>query len=228
MINDRLILIGVAALSAVATAGWVRQTPAVMPQATNFNAPMALEADYALPATSASFAQPVQVAARRVSDNRYGMRTRPVQRVYDDRRDDRRVYDDRPVSQPRSKAKSAAIIGGSAAAGAAIGAMAGGGKGAAIGAITGGAGGLVYDQVTRRKNDDAYRNTDTYRSNGAVYDDQPYRNERSTKERIAIIGGSAAAGAAIGGIAGGGKGAAIGALGGGAAGYVYDRMTKNR
>ena len=73
-----------------------------------------------------------------------------------------------------------------------------------------------------------YRDTDSYRSNGAVYDDQPYRNERSTKERVAIIGGSAAAGAAIGGIAGGGKGAAIGALGGGAAGYIYDRMTKNR
>ena len=107
----------------------------------------------------------------------------------------------RAVSLPRSKAKSAAIIGGSAAAGAAIGAMAGGGKGAAIGAITGGAGGLVYDQVTRRKDDEQYRDTDSYRSNGAVYDDQPYRNERSTKERVAIIGGSAAAGAAIGGIA---------------------------
>ena len=127
MINDRLVLIGFAALSAVATAGWVRQTPAV--------APLPLEADYGVPVTSTAFEQPVQIAASP---------TRPIQRVYDDRR----VYDGRAVSQPRSKAKSAAIIGGSAAAGAAIGAMAGGGKGAAIGAITGGAGGLVYDQVT--------------------------------------------------------------------------------
>ena len=58
---------------------------------------------------------------------------------------------------------------------------------------------------------------------------KPYKDvsQRSTKERVAIIGGGAAAGAAIGGLAGGGKGAAIGALGGGAAGYIYDRMTKN-
>lgn len=40
---------------------------------------------------------------------------------------------------------------GSAGAGAAIGALAGGGKGAAIGAIAGGAGGFVYDRATREK-----------------------------------------------------------------------------
>ena len=46
MINDRLVLVGVATLSAVATAGWLRQTPAaVMPQATNFSAPMSLAAE---------------------------------------------------------------------------------------------------------------------------------------------------------------------------------------
>jgi hypothetical protein len=235
MINDRLVLVGVAALSAVATAGWLRQTPAaVMPQATNFNAPMSLAAE-PLPiqeepsAKSAAFSepnqgvyrqiyqQPAQVAARRVSDHG-SSRSRPIQRVYDDRR----VKDNRVVATARSTAKSAAIIGGSAAAGAAIGAMAGGGKGAAIGALTGGAGGLVYDRMTRKQGND------TYRANDAVYDDQPYRAERSTKERVAIIGGGAAAGAAIGGLAGGGKGAAIGALGGGAAGYIYDRMTKNK
>jgi hypothetical protein len=52
--------------------------------------------------------------------------------------------------------------------------------------------------------------------------------ERSKTKSAVIIGGGAAAGAVIGGIAGGGKGAAIGALGGGAAGLIYDRMTKNR
>ena len=51
----------------------------------------------------------------------------------------------------RSVAKSAAIIVGAAAAGAAIGAASGGGKGAAIGAVSGGAGGYVYDRMTRRK-----------------------------------------------------------------------------
>jgi hypothetical protein len=42
-------------------------------------------------------------------------------------------------------------VAGSAGAGAAIGAIAGGGKGAAIGAISGGAAGVVYDQITRKK-----------------------------------------------------------------------------
>ena len=62
-------------------------------------------------------------------------------------------YSNRPryVVKRRSKAKSAAIIGGSAAAGAGIGALAGGGKGAGIGAIAGGAAGLIYDRKTHKK-----------------------------------------------------------------------------
>jgi hypothetical protein len=51
---------------------------------------------------------------------------------------------------------------------------------------------------------------------------------RSTGKSVAIVGGSAGVGAAIGALAGGGKGAAIGALGGGAAGFIYDRLTHNR
>jgi hypothetical protein len=46
---------------------------------------------------------------------------------------------------------SAAIVGGSAAGGALIGALAGGGKGAAIGALAGGGGGLAYDRLTHKK-----------------------------------------------------------------------------
>jgi len=55
------------------------------------------------------------------------------------------------VVRKRRFGHSAAIVGGSAAGGAAIGALAGGGKGAAIGALAGGAGGLVYDRATHKK-----------------------------------------------------------------------------
>jgi len=51
----------------------------------------------------------------------------------------------------RTWQKEALIIGGSAGAGAAIGAVAGGKKGAAIGAISGGVAGTVYDLMTRNK-----------------------------------------------------------------------------
>jgi len=52
-------------------------------------------------------------------------------------------YRERPAGQ------SAAIIGGSAAAGAGIGAIAGGKKGALIGAGVGAVGGLIYDRATK-------------------------------------------------------------------------------
>src|SRR5262249_31026379 len=51
----------------------------------------------------------------------------------------------------RSLDKEVLIVGGSAGAGAAIGAVAGGGKGAGIGALSGGVAGLVYDLATRNK-----------------------------------------------------------------------------
>ena len=54
-------------------------------------------------------------------------------------------------SKKRSWEKEALIIGGSAGAGTAIGAAAGGKKGAAIGAAAGGVGGLIYDLMTRDK-----------------------------------------------------------------------------
>ena len=57
---------------------------------------------------------------------------------------------------------------------------------------------------------------------------QPARRSRSLERQALIVGGSAAAGTAIGAVAGGGKGAAIGALSGGAAGLAYDLLTKNR
>jgi hypothetical protein len=54
------------------------------------------------------------------------------------------------------------------------------------------------------------------------------RRKRTTGKSVAIVAGSAGAGAAIGALAGGGKGAAIGGLTGGAAGFIYDRLTQNR
>lgn len=67
------------------------------------------------------------------------------------------VEDEKPVARvqqqkKRSWQREALIIGGSAGAGAAIGAVAGGKKGAAIGAVSGGVAGLVYDLATRNKN----------------------------------------------------------------------------
>jgi len=51
----------------------------------------------------------------------------------------------------RSWEKEALIIGGTAGAGAGIGAIAGGKKGAGIGAAAGGVGGLIFDLMTRDK-----------------------------------------------------------------------------
>lgn len=56
----------------------------------------------------------------------------------------------RKVGRKRSWEKALLIIGGSAGAGAAVGALTGGKKGAAIGAGAGGVGGLIYDLATRK------------------------------------------------------------------------------
>lgn len=58
----------------------------------------------------------------------------------------------RESQKKRSWQKEALIVGGSAGAGTAIGAVAGGKKGAAVGAVSGGLAGLIYDLATRNKN----------------------------------------------------------------------------
>jgi hypothetical protein len=86
--------------------------------------------------------------------------------------------------------------------------------------------------VDRNYRDSAYRDRG-YGNNGynqyrdsRYYDD--YRSTRSAGESAAIIGGGAAAGAVVGGIAKGGKGALIGAAIGGIGGLIYDRVTKDK
>ena len=69
------------------------------------------------------------------------------------------------------------------------------------------------------------RNTNYDYSNGGYYGDYP--QERSAGQSAAIIGGSAAAGAVIGGLSGGTKGAIIGGAIGGVGGLIYDRATRN-
>ena len=62
---------------------------------------------------------------------------------------ERRAESDHP--RKRSWEKDVLIVGGSAGAGTAIGAIAGGKKGAAVGATAGGIGGLIFDLVNRNK-----------------------------------------------------------------------------
>ena len=96
----------------------------------------------------ANMAIPAQAAEHgyyREQDNRH------AHYVPNDRYHDRYSYDDhyRYYDRDSHAGRSAAIIGGSAAAGALIGAAANHGQGAAIGAIIGGIGGFIADQSVR-------------------------------------------------------------------------------
>ena len=91
--------------------------------------------------------QPVQYVRRSSPARRTVSRSSQStsERVY--REDDRYREEDQPR---RTWQKSAMIIGGSAASGAGVGAILGGGKGAAIGAAIGGGAASIYEASKRR------------------------------------------------------------------------------
>jgi hypothetical protein len=85
----------------------------------------------------------------------------------------------------------------------------------------------VYQQAAYQE--PAYQSSArTASTSDRVFDDAPVRQTRSKGKSVAIVAGSAGAGAAIGALTGGGKGAAIGAVSGGVAGFIYDRLTANK
>lgn len=174
--KNLLILLGFLILCGVAIAGWVRTSGAPAQTAAVTAAPNQPYAQPALSATTASYQQPASYQPAVYSeDGYYSAIQRPIcvhpaneyvqqqpQPAYEDqppaaappvieRRYVGRNYYGRPVYETRhrrSTGKSVAIVAGSAGAGAAIGAIAGGGKGAAIGGLSGGAAGFIYDRLT--------------------------------------------------------------------------------
>jgi hypothetical protein len=124
-VNVKSLRAGAALLAAISVIGCSRQEVPVVSTA---------------PAeTLAPAAQPKGIIPLRVAPT-------PARKAYESS-----VETPSTVIKQRSKKSSALIVGGSAAAGAAVGALAGGGKGAGIGAIAGGLGGLVYDRSTAKK-----------------------------------------------------------------------------
>lgn len=64
------------------------------------------------------------------------------------------------------------------------------------------------------------------RPRAVSYETRTVERPRSVKKSVAIIGGSTAAGAVVGGLVKGGKGAVIGGLLGGGAATIWDQVTR--
>lgn len=163
------MIAAVALLAIVAVAGWTR-TPTASPIATTgLNQPAGVYGQgQTLPQQNAGYVQPADcaepLAIRQAGyapdqlqpvETRYVSSSRPrVIRYLNNPENEVVVDGGREVAvrkRGRSTGKSVAIVGGSAGAGAAIGALAGGGKGAALGAVTGGTAGFIYDRLTHNR-----------------------------------------------------------------------------
>jgi len=148
-IKKSVIITAFAALAVAALAGWTRKA-SVPPAAAVNPAPVAMP--------PASFTPPLTPDGTPVVNSptpldRAPVEPAPAAYIEPDPAPApvRETRSPRVVVRKRPVRNSVAIVGGSAAGGAAIGALAGGGKGAAIGALAGGAGGFVYDRLTREK-----------------------------------------------------------------------------
>jgi hypothetical protein len=169
---------GVAVLACVGAFGWTRRNSDPAPAMNTLAQPAFAQPASGQPApqqgynaSPASTYQPGQLqedgyysSIRRPLYVHNAMEFQPQQPVIEEPQEpqgpppvvERRAYashtyrgDDRRRRQHgRSTGKSVAIVAGTAGVGAAIGAVAGGGKGAAIGALSGGGAGFLYDRMT--------------------------------------------------------------------------------
>jgi hypothetical protein len=155
--RNGLLAVAFAILAVVAAAGWARKAPAqndtMQPYAQASYLPPGVNQNTTPCADNNVAFQSASYSSSPYTGDVFVHRThRPVRVV---RREAVEESADRDVSYSRqhgrSTGKSVAIVAGTAATGAAVGALAGGGKGAAIGALTGGAGGFVYDRLTHNR-----------------------------------------------------------------------------
>ncbi|HZQ90583.1 MAG TPA: hypothetical protein VFA60_02185 [Terriglobales bacterium] len=141
-------VIATSLLTALLGTALAMYVPRLSDNLTASNGPVTLQPTQTAVAQNAAPAQPVRRARRTYGNNAYSDSNYSNQAYANDVQRD--AYGE-PVRRSRSTRDSVLIVAGSAGAGAAIGALAGGGKGAAIGALAGGVGGLVYDRITAHK-----------------------------------------------------------------------------
>jgi hypothetical protein len=138
MTKERILMLaGIGILAVVAVVGWTR-TEGTSPQTQTTLADPTPAADV----PSYADRQSVRTISPAYAP---GYHSEPA---YADRREG---YSTREATRERPLSRSLEIVGGSAGAGAAIGAVAGGGRGAGIGAVSGGAAGLMYDRLTHKR-----------------------------------------------------------------------------
>ena len=169
-LRQTLVIGGVSLLAVVGLIGWTRHgdDPPVAAKSmqsnylpSHFGNPEPVSRDPNDPVVYAEspfgsapvYGAPTPEPAPAYASNSYAERAAMPERVivqrryYTTSRGHRRYV----IVRKRPFRRSAEIVGGSAAGGALIGALAGGGKGAAIGALAGGGGGLVYDRATHER-----------------------------------------------------------------------------